>query len=46
MSKKDLEKLVHALITGRFDYYNGLFTGFAKKALSCSSLFRMPQLEF
>ena len=46
MSKQDLEKLVHVLITIRFDYCNGLFTGFREKALSCYSLFRMPRLEF
>ena len=31
MSKHDLEKLIHAFISSRADYCNGLFTGLAKK---------------
>ena len=33
MSKDDLEKLIHAFISSRVDYCNGLFTGLPKKNL-------------
>ena len=34
MSKDDLEKLIHAFISSRVDYCNGLFTGLPKKTLN------------
>jgi hypothetical protein len=33
MSKHDLEKLIHAFISSRVDYCNGLFTGLPKKTI-------------
>ena len=33
MSKHDLEKLIHAFISSRLDYCNGLFSGLSKQAL-------------
>ena len=31
ISQQDLEKLVHAFIFSRLNYYNGVFTGLPKK---------------
>ena len=33
MSKKDLETLIHAFVSSRLDYCNGLLTGLSKKSL-------------
>uniref|UniRef100_A0A3Q3LSB9 Reverse transcriptase domain-containing protein n=1 Tax=Mastacembelus armatus TaxID=205130 RepID=A0A3Q3LSB9_9TELE len=33
MSKPDLERLIHAFISSRLDYCNGLFTGLSKRAV-------------
>uniref|UniRef100_A0A7N8X145 Reverse transcriptase domain-containing protein n=1 Tax=Mastacembelus armatus TaxID=205130 RepID=A0A7N8X145_9TELE len=33
MSKLDLERLIHAFISSRLDYCNGLFTGLSKRAV-------------
>ena len=33
LMKQDAEKLMHAFITSRLDYFNALFTGFPQKIL-------------
>lgn len=33
MPKQDLEKVIHAFISSKLDYCNGLFTGLSKKAI-------------
>lgn len=38
MSKNDLEKLIHAFISNRIDYCNGLFTGLPKKTIKLLQL--------